>query len=325
MKYFVFLFFSIFLLNFISAGELKVTEEHPFLINGEWVSASDLKVGDELTLVNGSKVKITKLTDVETEEPFLVYNLEAGKYHNFVVGEEGVVVHNSDRMKKVGIWFDLDRKVMVNGNPTKLKEVMVRGGKIIGSGRKGTNPLAVFERMADEGDQIRNLWVTPITDPSKMSKELLELYTINTKGGKVGLLVFDIPEEVYRSGRFINNPSDAFNYLKMYSWQRGSSIIRVTKNMPFNVPANAVAKEILVSELGNVWNPTSLSRVIIYYSMVGAEVATITFLAPGTYYSMFVDPNMGTLEASKHIYGNAADYVEETLGIKEKVLLAEND
>jgi len=94
--FFLFLLLSIFLLNFISAGELRVTEEHPFLINGSWVSALDLKVGDELTLLNGSKVKITKLTDFETEEPFLVYNLEAGEYHNFVVGEEGVVVHNSD-------------------------------------------------------------------------------------------------------------------------------------------------------------------------------------------------------------------------------------
>jgi len=86
----------LFSLTFISASELRVTEEHPFLINGEWISASELQVGDELTLVNGSKVKITKLTDIETEEPFLVYNLEAGEYHNFVVGEEGVVVHNSN-------------------------------------------------------------------------------------------------------------------------------------------------------------------------------------------------------------------------------------
>jgi len=82
---------------FVSAGTLKVTTEHPFLINGTWIPASQLKVGDELTLANGSKVTITKLTDVVENESFPVYNLEAGEYHNFVVGEEGVVVHNSNR------------------------------------------------------------------------------------------------------------------------------------------------------------------------------------------------------------------------------------
>jgi hypothetical protein len=96
-KYFIFLILFLISFSFISAGELRVTEEHPFLINGSWIDASELKVGDELTLSNGSKVTITKLTDVETENPFKVYNLEAGLYHNFVVGKERVVVHNSNK------------------------------------------------------------------------------------------------------------------------------------------------------------------------------------------------------------------------------------
>jgi intein/homing endonuclease len=92
-------FILISLSNFSQAGTLKVTEEHPFLINGSWIPASDLKVGDELTTIDGKKVRITNITDVETKEPFPVYNLEAGKYHDFVVdGGDGVgvVVHNSN-------------------------------------------------------------------------------------------------------------------------------------------------------------------------------------------------------------------------------------
>jgi len=92
-------FILISLLNFSQAGTLKVTEEHPFLINGTWIPASDLKVGDELTTIDGKKVRITSIQDVETKEPFPVYNLEAGKYSNFVVdGGDGVgvVVHNSN-------------------------------------------------------------------------------------------------------------------------------------------------------------------------------------------------------------------------------------
>jgi len=91
-----FVFILILFSNFSLAGTLKVTEEHPFLINGSWISASDLKVGDILKTADGKSVRITNLQDVETEEPFPVYNLEAGIYHNFVVGEDKLVVHNSN-------------------------------------------------------------------------------------------------------------------------------------------------------------------------------------------------------------------------------------
>jgi hypothetical protein len=85
------IFILISLSNFSQAGILKVTEEHPFLINGSWIPASDLKVGDELTTIDGKKVRITSIEDVETKEPFPVYNLEAEVYHDFVVdGGDGL-------------------------------------------------------------------------------------------------------------------------------------------------------------------------------------------------------------------------------------------
>jgi hypothetical protein len=91
-------------LSFSQAGTLKVTEEHPFLINDVWIPASQLQAGDELTTIDGKKVRITSIQDVETKEPFPVYNLEAGKYHDFVVdGGDGlgVVVHNSDLLPEM--------------------------------------------------------------------------------------------------------------------------------------------------------------------------------------------------------------------------------
>jgi hypothetical protein len=95
-------------LSFLSAeGTLRVTEEHPFLINGEWIPASELEVGDLLTTIDGKKVKITNIEDIETKEPFPVYNLEAEEYSNFVVSDTsepagervGVVVHNSGKTR----------------------------------------------------------------------------------------------------------------------------------------------------------------------------------------------------------------------------------
>jgi len=91
----LFLILLLISFTFISAGQLQVTEEHPFLVNGSWISASDLKVGDILTTSDGKNVTIKKITDIGQKTK--VYNLEAGIFHNFVVGDENVVVHNSNR------------------------------------------------------------------------------------------------------------------------------------------------------------------------------------------------------------------------------------
>jgi len=78
------------------SGQLKVTLEHPFYLDGEWVEASELEIGDELKTYDGKTVRITNIRKVETEEPVTVYNLEDDFYlHNYIV-DLGLVVHNSN-------------------------------------------------------------------------------------------------------------------------------------------------------------------------------------------------------------------------------------
>lgn len=99
---FVFLGFLILLiapLSLVSAGNLQVTAEHPFLINNSWIPANQLHVGNILTNPDGKKVRIKNIGEVVPNETFPVYNLEAGKYYDFVVngGDNlSVVVHNSN-------------------------------------------------------------------------------------------------------------------------------------------------------------------------------------------------------------------------------------
>jgi len=81
----------------VSAESLQVTSEHPFLLNGSWMEAQELKEGDLLTTLDLSQVRITRITRVVPEAPVTVYNLEAGVYHDFVV-TNGLVVHNSNRI-----------------------------------------------------------------------------------------------------------------------------------------------------------------------------------------------------------------------------------
>src|SRR3989338_9821814 len=78
--------------SFASAGELQVTEEHPFLVNDSWIPAKELVVGDELLTIDGKKVRITEIEEVVSEESFKVYNLHVGGWNDFFAG--GVLVHN---------------------------------------------------------------------------------------------------------------------------------------------------------------------------------------------------------------------------------------
>jgi len=91
----VILIILILITNFHSEKNiLKVTNEHPFLIDGKWVVANNLNIGDELSLVNGKRARITNIKDIK--ENVEVYNLEAGAYNDFVL-MNGIVVHNSNR------------------------------------------------------------------------------------------------------------------------------------------------------------------------------------------------------------------------------------
>ena len=103
-KRLIFVLVLLILSSLVSAGTLKVTSEHPFLINGEWIPASELKIGDRLTEINGKIVEITSIKKIIPKDPFLVYNLEAGKYHNFVVRDTdnlSIVVHNSNKQRVI--------------------------------------------------------------------------------------------------------------------------------------------------------------------------------------------------------------------------------
>ncbi len=95
------LIFLVLNLSFVSAigerYELKVTNEHPFLIGGKWIPASELNMGDLMFTIDGRLARITNIKDVFVENSVDVYNLETGGFYNFVVNG-GVVVHNSDEV-----------------------------------------------------------------------------------------------------------------------------------------------------------------------------------------------------------------------------------
>jgi len=94
----LFLFFVILLSSLCIAepqiGQLKVTMEHPFYVNGEWVPFHELRVGDILRTHDGKKARITSLDYLEVEEPVNVYNIEVSFPNDYFA--EGILVHNKD-------------------------------------------------------------------------------------------------------------------------------------------------------------------------------------------------------------------------------------
>ncbi len=107
----VILILLVLLSSVVYASELKVTSEHPFLINNKWITANQLNVGDNLTLSNGRSAIIKNIGKVTSEYSFKVYNLETEKYHDFIVN--GVIVHNSNAVYSTKTFKQLYQEINI--------------------------------------------------------------------------------------------------------------------------------------------------------------------------------------------------------------------
>ena len=78
-------------------NKINTTPEHPFYIDGKWVEASNLKVGDELLYIDESKHKITSIESDTTNQT--VYNFEVEGTHTYFA--EGYLVHNKQNQTQI--------------------------------------------------------------------------------------------------------------------------------------------------------------------------------------------------------------------------------
>jgi hypothetical protein len=81
-------------IKFDNGTELGVTNNHPIysVSKGDWQHAGHLEIGEEVLAKGGNAKVVSKDSDL-TLQP--VYNLEVKDLHNFLVGDVGVVVHNT--------------------------------------------------------------------------------------------------------------------------------------------------------------------------------------------------------------------------------------
>jgi hypothetical protein len=81
-------------------------EEQGITEQGRWVEARDLEEGDLLMARSGEGVIITSLSSCF--EKTVVYNLEVDGYHNYVVHQKGILVHNKGKAEPEVMIFRAD-------------------------------------------------------------------------------------------------------------------------------------------------------------------------------------------------------------------------
>jgi hypothetical protein len=85
---------QVYNISFENGEELGVTYQHPIysVTAGDWKLAGELVIGEKV-LTKSGETTVTRLFKKEGKEA--VYNLEIKDFHNFLVGESGIVVHNA--------------------------------------------------------------------------------------------------------------------------------------------------------------------------------------------------------------------------------------
>ena len=81
----------------IEGERIYTTPEHPFSVNGQWIDAGNLSVGDLVRRLDGSTGDVEAIT-IE-ERPQVMYNLTVADAHTFFVGEQQWLVHNCSALK----------------------------------------------------------------------------------------------------------------------------------------------------------------------------------------------------------------------------------
>ena len=75
---------------------IKTTARHEFYIKDKgWISAKDLKVGDKVSSKAEVDTTITKIEIIPQKERTTVYNMEVEGHHNYLITEDGLLVHNA--------------------------------------------------------------------------------------------------------------------------------------------------------------------------------------------------------------------------------------
>ena len=96
-------------------------------LSEKWVSACDLKHGDNVLLFDGTLCEVESVSCRKLSAPETTYNLEVADFHTYYVSNACVLVHNADcgkgvkkQIKEAKEWLGDDAKIITNKSGDKI-------------------------------------------------------------------------------------------------------------------------------------------------------------------------------------------------------------
>lgn len=78
---------------FYNGDTITTTEEHPFYINKKWLTAKEISKGMPIFTENETPILVDSIVSIDST--VTVYNFTVKEFHNYFVGNQRVLVHNS--------------------------------------------------------------------------------------------------------------------------------------------------------------------------------------------------------------------------------------
>ena len=157
---------------YIKDEVIESTNKHPYYIKGKgWIEARYLQIGDILITSEGKEIEIKNIETVKHEGNELkeVYNIEVNNNHNYFVGENKVLVHNSsfgvdynyeatiNGSGEINTFQNILNKVKTGETITLLKNVVFDNSTACGTSSETSNNTTVSGVTIDLGTHTLNI------------------------------------------------------------------------------------------------------------------------------------------------------------------------
>jgi hypothetical protein len=194
---------------------ILTTTEHPFFVEGKWVEAGKLSIGDPLTTLGKFDCKVVSLQKLDTSD-IQVFNFEVEENHNYFVGEDGVLVHNNCDEKWLSATYQYGKHVLFGSANKELKGKSWKD--IVKSTKIGE---AMYKSLIPE--EVRALEQKAIQEGTKLNMKKGVDYYIYDAGEVIGATggkeASHLRVEVTSTGQYHGHPlslQEYNQYLKKY-------------------------------------------------------------------------------------------------------------
>lgn len=179
----------LFTVKFDDGYSVTCSDEHKFLVNGEWVEAQNLTSGQEVSCLSTEVLPIVSVENVGEGE---VFDISVDKYENYVL-ENGVITHNSGLKYSASTILYISKSKEKEG--TEISGVILRF-KTIKSRLSKENQEVEVRLYYDERGLDRHYGLVELGEESGIIPRVGNRYEIN--GLKLGKkTIYENPEEYF--------------------------------------------------------------------------------------------------------------------------------